>query len=45
MLCFKKRLTQNFHVLKYGLLINSKLLEIEDKTSITLVINESVKYK
>ena len=45
MLCFKKLLTQNFDVLKYGLLINSKLLETEDKTNITSVINESVKYK
>ena len=34
---FKKLLTQNCHILKCGLL--AKLLEIEDKINITLVIN------
>ena len=32
-------------MLKYGLLMKFKLLEIEDKINITLVISERVKYK
>ena len=43
-LFFKKLLTQNFHILTYGLTY-SKPLEIEDKIKIILVINSSVKYK
>ena len=36
----KKLLTENFHILKYGLLLQScKPLEIEDKISINLVFN------
>ena len=48
MLHCEKLSTQNFHILKYGLLIkilNSKPLKIEDKINITLVINQNVKYK